>query len=123
MGCTTITGGLRVGQCWPKKRADYRGSQHRFIYTLGRSDSNYRLFGDSALWCVHVVQSLRSLGVTLKEIRVVVAIYLEHSEEPQLELDYPNLRDAFRAAGAFLNPVLQQAVRGKSWHSVGWEWR
>src|SRR5712692_10439175 len=54
-----------------------------FIYTLGRSDSNYRLFDDSALWCVHVIQSLRSLGLTLKEIRVVVAIYLERSEEPQ----------------------------------------
>src|SRR5260370_18153662 len=54
-----------------------------FIYTLGRSDSNYRLFDDSALWCVHVVQSLRSLGLTLKEIRVVVATYLEHSAEPQ----------------------------------------
>src|SRR5258708_4429511 len=29
MGCTTITGGLRLRQSWPKKRADYRGSQHR----------------------------------------------------------------------------------------------
>ena len=55
----------------------------RFIYTLGRSDSNYRLFDDSAFWCVHVMQSLRSLGLTLKEIRVVVAIYHERSEEPQ----------------------------------------
>jgi MerR family copper efflux transcriptional regulator len=54
-----------------------------FIYTLGRSDSNYRLFDYSAVWCVHVVQSLRSLGLTLKEIQVVVAIYLERSEEPQ----------------------------------------
>ena len=39
-----------------------------FIFTLGRSEGNYRLFGDEALWCVHVIQRLRSLGLTLKEI-------------------------------------------------------
>src|SRR5215472_43187 len=40
-----------------------------FLYTLGRSESNYRLFGEDALWCVQVVQGLRSLGLTLKELR------------------------------------------------------
>lgn len=53
-----------------------------FIYTLGRSESNYRLFGDEALWCVQVVQGLRSLGLTLKEIREIVTQYLEHPDEP-----------------------------------------
>lgn len=28
-GCTTITVGCRLGQCYPKKRSDERGSQHR----------------------------------------------------------------------------------------------
>jgi len=40
-----------------------------FLYTLGRSESNYHLFGEDALWCVQVVQGLRSLGLTLKELR------------------------------------------------------
>src|SRR5262245_60134599 len=41
------------------------------IYTLGRSESNYRLFDESALWCVQVIGTLRSLGLTLKEIREI----------------------------------------------------
>jgi len=41
----------------------------------------------------------------------------------ELDLGYPNLQDAFLAAGAFLNPVLQQAVKGKRWQPADWEWR
>jgi DNA-binding transcriptional MerR regulator len=43
-----------------------------FLCTLGRSESNYRLFGEEALRCVQTVQSLRSLGLTLKEIQALV---------------------------------------------------
>lgn len=53
-----------------------------FLYTLGRSASNYRLFGEEALWCVHVIQGLRSLGLTLKEIQNLVTQYLERPGEP-----------------------------------------
>jgi len=53
-----------------------------FLYTLGRSESNYRLFGQEALWCVQVIQGLRSLGLTLKEIQTLVRCYLEHASEP-----------------------------------------
>lgn len=53
-----------------------------FLYTRGRSESNYRLFGEEALWCVQVIQGLRSLGLTLKEIQDLVTIYLEHPSEP-----------------------------------------
>jgi Alkylmercury lyase/MerR family regulatory protein len=35
------------------------------IYTLGRSESNYRLFDEEALWCVQVIRTMRSLGLTL----------------------------------------------------------
>lgn len=52
------------------------------IYTLGRSESNYRLFGEEALWCVQVIGSLRSLGLTLKEIREISAFYCERPGEP-----------------------------------------
>src|SRR6266851_2525547 len=34
------------------------------VYGLGRSGSNYRLFDESALWCLQMIGSLRSLGLT-----------------------------------------------------------
>lgn len=40
-----------------------------FLSTRGRSEGNYRLFGEETLQCVQVVQRLRSLGLTLKEIQ------------------------------------------------------
>jgi MerR family copper efflux transcriptional regulator len=43
-----------------------------FLYTLGRSESNYRLFGEETLQCVQVVQRLRALGLTLKEIQALI---------------------------------------------------
>jgi DNA-binding transcriptional MerR regulator len=45
---------------------------HGFLCTLGRSESNYRLFGKETLQCVQVVQRLRALGLTLKEIQALV---------------------------------------------------
>jgi MerR family transcriptional regulator, copper efflux regulator len=53
-----------------------------FLYTLGRSESNYRLFGEETVWCVQVIQGLRSLGLTLKEIQALVTCYLERPGEP-----------------------------------------
>jgi len=47
------------------------------IYTLGRSESNYRLFDEEALWCVQVIRTMRSLGLTLKEIQDLAGLYLE----------------------------------------------
>lgn len=38
------------------------------IYTVGRSDSNYRLFDETALWCVRTIGDLRRLGLTLAQI-------------------------------------------------------
>lgn len=52
------------------------------IYSAGRSDANYRLYDESALWCVGVVRDLRSLGLTLREIQQLAAIYLGRPEEP-----------------------------------------
>src|SRR6516164_5769518 len=53
-----------------------------FIYTVGRSAGNYRLFGEEALWCVGVVTMLRGLGLTLSEIRELTATYLMRRDEP-----------------------------------------
>jgi DNA-binding transcriptional MerR regulator len=52
------------------------------IYGLGRSGSNYRLFDESALWCVEVIGALRSLGLTLNEIETVSAVYGERHADP-----------------------------------------
>ena len=52
-----------------------------FLSTLGRSQSNYRLFGEEAVWCVQVVQGLRSLGLTLKAIRALATAHCERPGE------------------------------------------
>ncbi len=52
------------------------------IYTVGRSDSNYRLFDETALWCVQTIAQLRSFGLTLSEIEGLHAIHLDHPDEP-----------------------------------------
>src|SRR5215471_20922515 len=62
-----------------------------FVYTLGRSAGNYRLFGEEALWCVQVVQSLRALGLTLKEIQTLTARYRERPGEPIEPILYEQL--------------------------------
>jgi MerR family copper efflux transcriptional regulator len=52
------------------------------IYSAGRSEANYRLFDESAIWCVQVIVSLRSLGLTIKEIQQLAALYHDRPEEP-----------------------------------------
>src|SRR2546426_10494145 len=52
------------------------------LYTLGRSESNYRLFDEEALWCVQVIRTMRALGLTLKEIQELTAPYLKRPDTP-----------------------------------------
>ncbi len=52
------------------------------VYMLGRSPGNYRLFDESALWCVEVIRGLRSLGLTVADIREIAAIYLTRTDQP-----------------------------------------
>jgi DNA-binding transcriptional MerR regulator len=52
------------------------------IYSAGRSEAGYRLFDQSALWCVTVIGTLRSLGLTLTEIQQLAAVYVEQPSEP-----------------------------------------
>ncbi len=52
------------------------------IYSAGRSEANYRLFDESAIWCVQAIVSLRSLGLTIKEIQQLAAVYLDRPGEP-----------------------------------------
>jgi MerR family transcriptional regulator, copper efflux regulator len=52
------------------------------IYTAGRSPGNYRLFDESALWCIQVIHNLRALGLSLSEIRELAGIYLGRPDQP-----------------------------------------
>ncbi|HEV2060421.1 MAG TPA: MerR family transcriptional regulator [Solirubrobacteraceae bacterium] len=52
------------------------------IYSAGRSEGGYRLFDDSALWCAEVIFTLRSLGLTIKEINQLASAYLSRPDEP-----------------------------------------
>ncbi len=52
------------------------------IYSAGRSEGGYRLFDDSALWCAQVIERLRSLGLTIKEIELLASDYLSRPDEP-----------------------------------------
>ncbi len=80
-----------------------------FLYTLGRSESNYRMFGEEALWCVQVIQGLRSLGLTLKEIKTLVTCYLEHPGEPSSALLEAHLAQALARVEARISAL--QALR------------
>ena len=86
---------------------DYEGLG--FLYTLGRSESNYRLFGEEALWCVQVIQGLRSLGLTLKEIQALVTCYLERPREPSGVLLEAQLAQALARVEARISTL--QALR------------
>jgi DNA-binding transcriptional MerR regulator len=52
------------------------------LYTVGRSAGNYRLFDEDALWCISVISTLRSLGLTLAEIHDLTAGYLQQTSQP-----------------------------------------
>jgi MerR family copper efflux transcriptional regulator len=52
------------------------------IYSAGRSEANYRLFDESAIWCVRVIGNLRALGLTIKQLQQLAAVYLDRPGEP-----------------------------------------
>ncbi|MGH2844406.1 MAG: MerR family transcriptional regulator [Solirubrobacteraceae bacterium] len=66
------------------------------IYTVGRSDGNYRLFDESALWCTRTITELRGLGLTLVEIERLHDQFRSGAEQP-LEALFNQLLDRARA--------------------------
>lgn len=52
------------------------------IYSAGRSDGNYRLFDESALWCADVIEDLRALGLTINEPHDLAMISSGRPGEP-----------------------------------------
>lgn len=77
------------------------------IYTVGRSPGNYRLFDESALWCVEVIRNLRSLGLTVAEIREIAGIYLAKPDESI----GPHLAGRVRAARSRINARIEELER------------
>jgi MerR family transcriptional regulator, copper efflux regulator len=64
----------------PKAIREFEGMG--LIYSAGRSEANYRLFDESAIWCVQVIGNLRALGLTIKQIQHLAAVYLDRPDEP-----------------------------------------
>jgi MerR family transcriptional regulator, copper efflux regulator len=64
----------------PKAIREFEGLG--LIYSVGRSEANYRLFDESAIWCVQVIENLRALGLTIKQIQHLAAVYLDRPDEP-----------------------------------------
>ena len=52
------------------------------IYSAGRSEGNYRLFDETALWCARVISDMRSVGLTIKEIKQLADAYLADRDAP-----------------------------------------
>ncbi len=93
----------------------------KLIYGLGRSSSNYRLFDDSALWCLQMIGSLRSLGLTLKEIQEICAVYIRQPGEPigpYLRQKLDGALDRTEARIAELQDVRQRIRRFRAAHDA-----
>jgi DNA-binding transcriptional MerR regulator len=66
------------------------------IYSVGRSEGNYRLFDEVALWCVRTIVELRHLGLTLTEIERLRDHHRTGSDQP-LEQLFRAMLDTVRA--------------------------
>ncbi len=86
------------------------------IYTVGRSPGNYRLFDESALWCVEVIRGLRSLGLTVAEIREVASVYLARADQPI----GPHLAERLAAARARIDARIGELQKLR-WRLDGFE--
>jgi MerR family transcriptional regulator, copper efflux regulator len=91
LGVDTVSDGRQSGLMTVGELARRTGLSHKsirelegrgLIYSAGRSESNYRLFDQTALWCVGAVTQLRSLGLTLAEIEQLHASYLKNPDRP-----------------------------------------
>jgi DNA-binding transcriptional MerR regulator len=82
-----------------------------FLCTRGRSESNYRLFGEEALRCVQTVQSLRSLGLTLKEIQALARRSCQRSGEPVEGLLQASLEEALARIETQINALQARRQR------------
>jgi MerR family transcriptional regulator, copper efflux regulator len=74
------------------------------IYSAGRSEGNYRLFDDTALWCARVITEWRAVGLTIKQIKQLADAYFAHPDEPI----GPKIADALNRAEQRIDTQLQE---------------
>ena len=81
------------------------------IYSAGRSEGNYRLFDETALWCARAIIEMRSVGLTIKEIKQLADAYLADRDEPI----GPKIAAALDRADQRVESELQEleALRGR----------
>ncbi|WP_280382602.1 organomercurial lyase MerB [Nocardia wallacei] len=76
---TTTAGRMTIGELSRRSGVSVKALREYtdlgLIYTLGRSPSGYRLYTTDALWCVGFIGELRGLGLTIAEIRHLVAAF------------------------------------------------
>jgi len=69
---TSVAALLTVGEpavrTGPSRKEIREPEDRGLVYSVGRSDSNCRLFDETALWCVRTIGELRARGLTLTEI-------------------------------------------------------
>jgi DNA-binding transcriptional MerR regulator len=85
--------------------------QRGLVYSAGRSESNYRLYDEEALWCVQVINGLRSLGLTLAEIQQFGADYQARPGEhlgPRLAALLERVQQRVTAQLAELERILER---------------
>lgn len=80
------------------------------IYTVGRSESNYRLFTADALRCVQWIGQLRTLGLTLAEIRGLA----RDCPQDDAELLGPHLAELLQAARTRLDARIAELQRTRA---------
>lgn len=81
------------------------------IYTVGRSEGNYRLFDESALWCTSTITELRSLGLTLAEIERLRDHYSAGPDQPTEGMFNQVLDDARRRLTARIEVLTAMVAR------------
>jgi MerR family transcriptional regulator, copper efflux regulator len=79
------------------------------IYTVGRSESNYRLFDESSLWCVRTIEELRGLGFTLAQIEQLHGCYRAGDREP-IEAQFNLVLESVRARLVAQISEIQQKI-------------
>ena len=81
------------------------------IYSSGRSEGNYRLFDEFALWCAQVIVEMRSLGLTIKEITRLAHSYFDDPDTPM----GPRIAAALDRAEDRIDAQMEElrAIRGR----------
>lgn len=81
------------------------------IYSPGRSDANYRMYEESAVWCVETIAALRGLGLTIREIERLGDAYLGNSDLDPRELFEQVLMEANARLGSKIEKLEEARSR------------